>query len=331
MALLRFTLAALLLALPAWPAAAAQPVIPVHGVALGAGPAGTTIVRIDGATGMIAAQTRAFRITPALALPAGTGIDGFLDSSGSTWRLYDASVAAKFTPGLPDSGKVLPIDLGSQLPHTRLVDQDGRLVDLARDFRGKVVLLSFIFTRCPDRDECPTVSAKFAALQQRLDPSRFHLVEITLDPVYDSLKVLRGYAGQFGARSQAWSILTGQPHDITHLLNVFGISSLRVSDDNFVHNDKVFLTSPGGKVAEIVQTVGFSPDGLAAEARHLNGMSSNAFGRLKLSLIASVAALCGGSQFAGVVLLETLLFLFIAAVSFTTLAWVARKIFWKNA
>lgn len=289
-----------------------------------------TIVRTDPVTGMVPAQTRAFRIEPALKLPPGTGVDAFLDRSKAPWRLYEANIAGQFVPGLPDTGKVIAIDLGSKLPHTKLVDQNGRLVDLASDFHGKVALVSFIFTRCPDKDECPTVSAKFAALQQRLDPSKFHLVEISLDPVYDSPAVLRDYGQKFGARADSWSIVTGQPHEITHLLNSFGISSLRVSDENFVHNDKVFLTAPDGKVADIVQTVGFSPDALAAQARHLNGMTSNALGRWELALVADVAALCGGSQFAGVVLLETLLFIFIAIASFATLAWVARKI-WKNA
>jgi cytochrome oxidase Cu insertion factor (SCO1/SenC/PrrC family) len=285
---------------------------------------------LDAVTDMLPAQTRTFGIEPELKLPAGTGVDAFLDRSHQPWRLYDANVAGPFVPGLPDRGKVIGIDLGSQLPHTQLVDQHGRLVDLNRDFRGKVVLISFIFTRCPDKDECPAISAKFAALQKLLDPNRFHLIEMSLDPVYDSPAVLNAYAKQFGA-GPGWSILTGQPHEITHLLNRFGISSLRVSDENFVHSDKVFLTAPDGKVADIVQTVGFSPEGLAAQARHLNGMSSSTFGRLKLALVADVAALCGGSEFAGVVLLETLLFMFIAVVSFTTLFFVARKIFWKNA
>jgi protein SCO1/2 len=326
---LRLLAALIALALPSVPAFAVQQVIPVHGVALGAGPKGTTIVRLDRVTNMLPPQTRAFRIEPALALPPGTGVDAFLDRSGQTWRLYDANVAGAFVPGLPDRGKVDGIDLGSTLPHTKLVDQRGRLVDLASDFRGKVLLLSFIFTRCPDKDECPTVSAKFAAMQKLLDPNRFHLIEISLDPVYDSPAVLSDYARQFSA-GPSWSIVTGQPHEITHLLNSFGISSLRVSDENFVHNDKVFLTAPDGKVADIVQTVGFSPDGLAAQARHLNGMSSSTLGRLQLALVADVAALCGGSQFAGVVLLETMLFMFIAIVSFATLFYVARKI-WRNA
>jgi protein SCO1/2 len=314
------------LALPA----GAQGVIPLHGVALGNGLGGTTIVRIDEVTGMVPSQTRPLRISPRTSLPAGTGVDGFLDRSRQPWRLYDASPAARFVAGLPETGKVFPIDYGSTLPHTRLVDQNGRIVDLARDFRGKAVALAFIFTRCPDKDECPLLSAEFAKLQKRLDPAHFHLIEITLDPAYDSPWVLKNYARQYGARADSWSILTGQQHDVQHLLDRFGISSLRVSDSSIQHNDKVFLTSTDGKVADIVQTTQFSPDALAAQMEHLAGMASNPFGRFKLALVASAIALCGGSQFAGVVLLETVLFLFIAICSFAMLAWVARKM-WKRA
>jgi|SRR5579884_497309 len=318
-----------LLCLAALPAFAADPIVPIHGVAVGAGPSGTLVVRMDAVTGMVPAQTRAFSVSPRLNVPPGTGIDAFLDRSSSPWRLYDASVAAKFVPGLPETGKVFPIDYGSPLPHTRLVDQTGRLVDLASDFRGKTVLVSFIFTRCPDKDECPLVSAKFGTLQRRLDPARFHLVEITLDPVYDSPRVVAQYAAQFGANPQAWSILTGQQHDVQHLLDRFGISSLQ-SESKLIHNDKIFVTAPDGKIADIVQGTAFDADALAAQARHLAGMTSNPFGRIKLAIVAGAVALCGGSQFAGVVLLETVTFLIIAVVCFFTLGWVARKI-WRRA
>jgi protein SCO1/2 len=305
--------------------------IPVHGTALGPGPNGTTIIRIDPVTGMVPAQTRAFRISPQTALPSGTGVDAFLDRSHTPWRLYDAAVAGRFVAGLPDAGKTFPIDYGSRLPHTKLIDQNGRLVDLASDFRSKVTLISFIFTRCPDKDECPAVSLKFGYMQRHLDPAHFHLVEISLDPVYDSPWVLHQYAQQYGANANAWSIVTGQPHDIQALLNRFGISSLRVSDENFIHNDKVFIVAQDGKVAQIVQTTGFAPDALVAQARHLAGLASNPFGRIELALVAGAAALCGGSQYAGVVLLETVLFLIIAAISIMTLYWLARHIFLKNA
>jgi protein SCO1/2 len=304
--------------------------VPVHGVVLGPGPNHTTIVRTDAVTNMVPAQTRAFRISPQMQLPSGTGIDAFLDRSKEPWRLYDAVIAGKFVPGLPESGIGFPIDLGSQLPHTKLVDQNGRLVDLASDFRGKVTLISFVFTRCPDKDECPLVTSKFAYMQQKLDPSRFHLVELTLDPVYDSPAVLNAYAKQFGLDARTSSVLTGQPHEIERILGRFGISSLRVSDANFIHNDKVFVIAQDGKVADIVQTLSFAPDALVAQARHMAGLASSPLGRLQLALVAGAVALCGGSQFAGVVLLETVLFLLIATASLTTLAWVARKI-WKNA
>lgn len=305
-------------------------VFPVHGVALGPGPGGTEIVRLDAVTNMLAPQTRAFRIEPRLALPPGTGLDAFMDPAQSRSQLFDTNVAARFVAGLPDSGKVDAVDYGSALPHATLVDQNGGTLDLASAFQHKVVLMSFVFTRCPDKDECPAISTKFAELQRRLDPEHFHLIELTLDPVYDSPAVLHAYAAQFGADAKTWSIVTGQQHEVAHLLNAFGISSLRVSDANFVHNDKVFIVTQNGKVAQIVQTAGFDPAGLADQARHLAGMSSSPLGRWELSLVATVAAMCGGSQFAGIVLLETTLLLIIAAISITTLIWVARKI-WKSA
>jgi len=216
------------------------------------------------------------------------------------------------------------------VPATQLVDQNGRLVNLAKDFTGKVTLVSFIFTRCPDRDQCPAISAKFGYLQQHLDPARFHLVELSLDPAYDSPRIMLRYGRQFGAEARSWSLLTGEQSQIQHLLDRFGISSLRVSDAAFLHDDKVFVADQHGKIADIVNTASFAPSSLVDEAQHIAGMNSNPLGRLRLALVASATALCGGSEFAGIVLLETLLFVLIASVSFVALGYVARAL-WKNA
>jgi len=311
-------------------AAVRAEMIPVHGTVLAVPRTGEAVVRNDAVTQTLPSENRRYRIEPALKLAPGVGIDGFVDRSTTPWRWYDAAIAGKFAPGLPDTGKVEAIDIGTQLPHTTLVDQRGRAVDLGRDFAGKVTLVSFIFTRCPDKDECPTVSSKFAYLQQRLEPSKFHLLLITLDPPYDSPAVLAQYAKQFGADPRRWSIVTGQQAQIQHLLNRFGISSLRVSDANFLHSDKVFVVDQNGRVADVVQTVAFAPDSLIAEARHIAGLRSSPLGRLELALVASVVALCGGSQYAGIVLLETVLFVVIAVIAFLLLGWVARQL-WKNA
>ena len=307
----------------------AGPFVPVHGTVLAAGPNGTMIVRNDPVTEMFPARTRAYALSPRMKLAPGTGIDGMLTPTQPN-RWLDAHVAARFVAGLPQQGDVFPIDYGSSLPTTHLVDQDGRIVDLARDLRGKVGIISFIFTRCPDRNECPLVSSKFTWLEQHLDPTRFHLVEISLDPSYDSPAVLHAYAKQYGAHASAWSLLTGEPSEIQHLLNRFGISSLRVSDANFIHNDKVFLSDRKGKIADIVQTLSFAPQSMQAQAEHLAGMTSNPWGRFQLALVASAVAICGGSQFAGIVMLETALFLIIAIISFFTLGFLARRIFWPK-
>ena len=302
--------------------AALLTVIPVHGTVLAVTSKNTAIIRNEAVTGMLPAATRAYRIEPHLTLTGGDGIDGFIDETTRPWRWYDAALAGPFVAGLPQTGKVIALDIGSKLPQTKLVDQRGQLVDLAA-FHG-VTMTSFIFTRC--RDECPLIAAKFVAMQKQLGTDRFHLYLITIDPMYDSPVVLARYARLFHMNPASISLLTGQPHDIATLLDQFGITSLQNGDASFIHSDKVFLASPDGRVAQILQTSGFTPDSLAAQARHLAGMAASPFGRFQLWLIAGVTALCGGNQFAGIVALETVLFLIIAGISFVTLGWVVRKI-----
>jgi cytochrome oxidase Cu insertion factor (SCO1/SenC/PrrC family) len=314
----------LFLAVAAGVTAQAQ-VIPVHGTVLAVTSKNTAIVRNEAVTGMLPSITRAYRIEPHFILTSGDGIDGFIDRKTRPWRWYDAALAGPFVAGLPQSGKVIAFDIGSSLPHTKLVDQRGEFVDLAA-FHG-VSLTSFIFSRC--KDECPLVAAKFVAMQKQLGGDRFHLYLITIDPMYDSPFVLARYARLFHMNPASISVLTGQQHEVATLLDRFGITSLQNGNANFIHSDKVFLASPDGRIAQILQTAGFTPDSLAAQARHLAGMASSPFGRFQLWLIAGVTALCGGNQFAGIVALETVLFLIIAGISFVTLGWAVRKI-WGN-
>ncbi len=82
-------------------------------------------------------------------------------------------------------------------------------------------------------------------------------------------------------------------------------------------------------MAYIAETGGWDPDGAIAEARAISGMSSNPFERLKLSLVAGVVALCGGCQFAGIVLLEVCFF-FVILAFVTAGLWVVGRVLWKN-
>jgi len=108
-------------------------------------------------------------------------------------------------PQLPDVAVAAP---GDHLDLSGLVDQDGRAFP-SGGASGKVLLASFVSTRCPDGYACPLTSGKFAYLQAHIDPAREHLVQFTLDPKTDTLVALRDYGKRFGTDARRWSFVTG--------------------------------------------------------------------------------------------------------------------------
>lgn len=304
-------------------------VVPVHGLVLESLSDDTAIVRTDEVVRMIPAQTRRYRMTPPITFAAGTSIDALLDGASRPPTLREPVAAAAFAPGLPDPGRVVPLRVGGVLPAAELVDQDGHLVHLASAFRGKTLLLSFVFTRCPDRTLCPAISGKFADLQHRLDPKRFALAQITLDPQYDSPAVLRNYGTAYGARRESWTLLTGTGSTIKHLLDEFAISSMRVSTDNFLHDDRLFIVTPTGRVAYVVESGSWDPRSVLAQARAVSGLSNNPFERFKLALVADVVALCGGSESGGIALLELSLFTLLTLIALLGL-WAVARVLWAR-
>ncbi len=304
--------------------------LPFHGVVLE--PLGNrqVVVRNSPITRTVPIETRRYQLEPHVSLRPGTGVDAFLDRSTRPWTLRDAVPAAAFVAGLPNQGDVEPVDAGTLLPRATLIDQDGNPVQLRNAFRGKTALISFIFTRCPDTDVCIAISSKYSQIQHELDPAHFALVEISLDPPYDSPAVLRAYGKNYQREPKVWTLLVGTGSTTERVLNAFGISSLQSDDDDYIHSDKLVVVAPTGKVAYVVNTASWDPRAVVAEARSVAGMASNPFERLKLSLIASVVAFCGGSQFAGIVFLEIVLFLLILVVVAVSL-WLIGRVIWSRA
>jgi len=304
-------------------------VVPVHGLVLEEFADGTAIVRTDAVPGTFPGRTRRYRFVPSTHFRAGTSIDALLVSRANPEVLRDPIAAAAFAPGLPDAGRVVPVEIGGALPAAELVDQNERVVALERDFRGKTLLLSFVFTRCPDRTLCPAISGKFAYLQERLDPARFALVTITLDPQYDSPAILRAYGTGYGVRAESWKLLTGTGSTILRLLDAFRISSMRTSASSFLHDDRLFIVTPAGRVADIVETADWDPPAVVAQARSVSGLASNPLERLKLALVADAIALCGGSRFAGIALLELTLFTLLTLIALIGM-WGVARILWAK-
>jgi protein SCO1/2 len=80
-----------------------------------------------------------------------------------------------------------------------LVDQNGKTRTLA-DFKGKVVMVFFGYTQCPD--VCPTTMAEMASVMQKLGPQadQVQVLFITLDPERDTQELLAGYVPAFDKR-----------------------------------------------------------------------------------------------------------------------------------
>jgi len=122
-------------------------------------------------------------------------------------------------------GKEAYREIGESLPTFTLLDQAGHTVSASR-FRGKRIVLNFIFTRCPVATMCPAATLRMAALQQAAREAGvqdFELVSISMDPEYDTPGVLRAYAEDRGLDTSNWSFLTGPDASVRHLLAQLGV------------------------------------------------------------------------------------------------------------
>jgi protein SCO1/2 len=151
-----------------------------------------------------------------------------------------------------------PVDkiaIGETMPDFTLTDQAGRAVELA-GFRGQVVALDFIYTRCPLPDVCPRLSANFARLQKRF-PGKIVLLSITLDPEYDTPAVLADYAHRWNADPRSWLFLTGSPDEVQKVAGHFGV--VYWPEDNAItHTSATAVIDRGGRLAALLEGSSFT-------------------------------------------------------------------------
>ena len=162
-----------------------------------------------------------------------------VDGSGST-------TARPFSTN-PSLGVIGPA------PSLGLVDLDGRAVSLA-EFRGRVVLVSFIYTSCPSA--CPLVTQRMAALQRRLSeaglfPSRASLISVTVDPDRDSAAALARYAKGFNADPRGWKFLRERREALGPVLAAWGEWTTRLPNGEVDHPARLYLIDPTGRIREI--------------------------------------------------------------------------------
>ena len=158
-------------------------------------------------------------------------------------------------PAAPPNGANRQPGANDQVPDFALLNQNGKRVHFDQ-YRGKAVLLTFIYTRCPLPDYCPLMSHNFAQIEKNLTQTpalykKTHLLSISFDPNYDTPTVLRRYAASFIADPKKppfdhWefaSILPAEQADIARFFNLF------LSDDGpgqITHSMSTAIITPDG-------------------------------------------------------------------------------------
>jgi protein SCO1/2 len=167
---------------------------------------------------------------------------------------------------------------GDLVPDFELTNQDGKQIHLGQ-FRGKVLLVTFIYTRCPLPNFCPRMSQNFAAIDKALaaDPALYaktHLLSISFDPDYDTPRVLRsyggGYTGKFTQETFAhWDFAVPSKANLDRVTRFFDIGVTPEKDQTITHSLSTTVISPDGKVYRWYPTNDWTPEQAIRDIKQL--------------------------------------------------------------
>ena len=162
---------------------------------------------------------------------------------------------------------------GDQMPPFSLTNQNGERISLDT-FRGQAFVLTFVFTRCPVPNFCPRMSNNFEELQTSIktgnDPmAKMRLLSVTLDPHYDTAKILSEYAAFHHADPKIWTFATGDEKEIDSLTSAFSIYR-QTEGGTISHGLATALINGNGAVEKIWRGNAWTPaqvaEAVAAES-----------------------------------------------------------------
>jgi len=150
------------------------------------------------------------------------------------------------------------LEPGQQTPNVALTDETGQPRTLA-DWRGRVLAVTFIYTRCPYPDFCPRMDRQFKSAQDVIlgDAQlrdRAALLSVSFDPAFDTPAVLAAHAKQVGANPALWRLATGEPHAIEAFASRFGVSVVRegTAADGITHNLRTAIIASDGRLSAML-------------------------------------------------------------------------------
>ncbi len=240
----------------------------------------------------------------------GEDVPGFMEAMTMDYKLVDPSVASELHPGDRITAKVFadrdkdgdytnvrldnivviaqarpdykpPVAYhvptpGDPVPDFKLLNQSDRTIHLDQ-FKGKLVLMTFIYTRCQLADFCPRMSHNFADVDKALaaDPALYkqtHLLSISFDPAYDTPKVLRSYGGAYtgnftNERFNHWDFAAPSEKDLPAMTQFFDVGVTPGDSKSLTHSLSTVLIGKDGKIIEWYPTNEWKPEDVVATIR----------------------------------------------------------------
>ena len=154
--------------------------------------------------------------------------------------------------------------IGDTVPDFSLVNQDAVPVTL-NELRGRVVVVGFIYTRCPLPDYCPRVMTNLTSLRDRFRDrlgSDLVLLTVTFDPQHDTPARMKEYGARFGADIPGWHLLTGSREETTRVCTLLGVE-FYPEEGMLTHSLQTAVIARDGRLAARVEGKDFSTRQLA--------------------------------------------------------------------
>ena len=168
---------------------------------------------------------------------------------------------------------------GAETPDFALVNQDGKKISF-KQYRGKALIMTFIYTRCPLPEYCPLMTQNFMTIDRELQNKpalrdKTRLLSVTVDPDYDKPNVLRDYGARAASLDndgfKRWEFATGSPEQIKDVAQFFGLNYWKDDKDKnqVIHGLRTALIAPDGKVAKVYPHNDWKPEDVVKDLEKL--------------------------------------------------------------
>ncbi len=238
-------------------------------------------------------------------------IPGFMDAMTMPYKLKDANILSELHPGdiitadllvsqnadadilldhivvvgqaKPDYKPKVSYHVpapGDAVPDFKLRNQDGRIIHL-QQFKGRELLVTFIYTRCPLPNFCPRVTHYFADINRQLASNRAlydktHLLCVSFDPDHDTPERLRAYGASYiGSDAERafshWDFAVPDKAALAKMAQYFDVGITQAADNSITHTLSTTLIGADGKVVRFYPGNDWTPDQVLADIRHTAG------------------------------------------------------------